>query len=82
MPGNARQYWSFAFVPATIPVRPNARRRLLFGLPAMLLAGIGCEGEARLVAPNVVPINDRLWTAGQPGAEALASAEVIAFELY
>lgn len=56
------------------------RRRLALALGATWLAPAAPAAEARLAAPNVVPIAPRLVTSGQPTADSLAALGQLGFE--
>lgn len=58
----------------------NTRRRCVVGLLASAALGRAAAQAPELVAPNVVPIDDRLVTSGQPQATALASLSRLGFQ--
>ncbi|HJV67638.1 protein tyrosine phosphatase family protein [Ideonella sp.] len=56
------------------------RRRLALAWAAIWLAPVARAAEARLAAPNVVPITPHLVTSGQPTADSLATLGQLGFE--
>lgn len=58
----------------------NSRRRRVIVLLAAGAPGLATAQAPELAAPNVVPIDDRLVTSGQPQAPALASLARLGFE--
>jgi len=56
------------------------RRQITLALAAAWLSPSARAAEAKLAAPNIVPITPRLVTSGQPTAESLATLGQLGFE--